>query len=270
MKKTILAVACCLSTYHFAATAQEGRLMRADEIAFYNNIHEVLYSALPHVYKNWKVVEDGKAFDAKKYFCPLPEDGCYGKIPVSIGKGDPYSLNYFADFTMPGDESAALMVEGFKIIKDYNNANEIALALKTAAKSKVNLRVFCNIDGGQYYITYCPKTPPETIKLPVQATLALKGVRASACPIMSGGRPDMAGNYYDNAVIFLGKPIAKKEQDERSDGINGTIYYIGFDNSKISKLVTQNIIVQITGDSGDIDAIVKLIDWQKLYNAIGK
>lgn len=243
--------------------------MRADEIAFYNNIHEVFYSALPHAYKSWKVVEDGKEFDAKKFFCPL-NDGCYGTISVSIGKGDPYSLSYFIDFTMPGDESGLLMATAFSSIKDYTNADQIATALKSTAKSKISIRVFNNIDGGQFPVTYCSKTPPETIKLPVTAGLALKGVRAASCPIMSSGRPDMAGNYYDNAVVFLGKAVAKKTPDERSDGISGAVYAIGFDKSKLDKVITQNIVVTITGDAADIEAIIKLIDWQKLYNAIGK
>src|SRR5471030_1514680 len=187
MKKTIL-ICIVIAGFVARSNAQE-RPLRQDEIVYFNNLHQVLYNAVPHEYKNWKAIGDKKDFDAVKYFCPevYPGNDCTGKCPVSLGKGDPYSLNYKIEFTMPGSESEGLMAAAFKSITDYNNATQIATALKSTAKSKLTINVFVNISAGAtgaFLLSYCSKNPPEKIALPVPATLALLGVHSDGCPLM--------------------------------------------------------------------------------------
>ncbi len=274
--KKILLVCLIINCIQFIASGQE-RPLRQDEITWFNNLYPVLYNAIPHEYQDWKAVGDGKDFDVIKYFCPVEyaDNSCRGKCPVSLGKGDPYSLNYKIEFSMPSEQSDGLAGSAYKSITDFNNATQIAAALKSTAKSKLSIQVMVNISSGgsgAFLLSYCSKSPPEKITLPIPATLALIGIHSDGCPFMSDGRPDMSPGdaYYDNAIIFLGKPVAGQTADDRHDGQVRTRYAIAFDKSKIGVPVTQNIVVQIKGDAADINAAIKLIDWKKLYYLIGK
>ena len=176
---------------------------------------------------------------------------------------------------MPADQTGNLAAAAFKKITDFNSAGQIAGALKGAAKSKLSIQIIVNVSSGSsgaFLLSYCAKTPPEKIALPVPATLALLGTHSDECPFMSDGRPDMSPGdaYYDNAIIFLGKPVAGQEADDRHDGQVRTKYAIGFDKSKIGVPITQNIVVRIKGDAPDIEAVIKLIDWKNLYYLIEK
>jgi len=253
------------------------RKLRKDEIDFYNNLHQVLYNAVPHEYKDWKAVGDAKEFDVFKYFCPIvyADNDCTGKTDVSLGTRVPYQLSYSIDFSMPGSQSDALKGSAMRTVKDYTNTAQIAGMLKSVAKTKLSIHINANVytpGSGVFTLVYCPQTPPETITLPVPATLALIGIRSDQCPLMSGSRPDMSpgDGYYDDAVVFLGKPVTTKTNDNRNDGRTHTVYGIGFDKSKIGSPVVQNIEVDFKGDAEDIRAAVKLIDWQKLYVLIAK
>jgi len=250
------------------------RKITLQEQNYLNSLRKVLYSSIPHSYKNWiSTNDDGKDFDINKYWCqnPMPGDDCTGLCPVSIGIGDPYSLNCIVDYGMSGDESSKLMVASYQMIKDFQNAAQIAAALKSSAASKLTIRIFANIPGGDFDLSYCGKNPPVPIQLPIPSTLALKGLRSTSCPILQADtkQPDLHGDYYDRAIIFLGKAVATKTADSWSDGLSGTRYTIGFDKGKIGKTITQNIVVTITGDSADIDAAIALIDWKALAALIG-
>ena len=176
---------------------------------------------------------------------------------------------------MPGSQSDALKGSAMATVKDYTNVAQIAGMLKSIAKTKLSIHINANVyapNSGIFTLVYCPKTPPEAITLPVPATLTLIGIRSDQCPLMSGSRPDMSpgDGYYDDAVVFLGKPVTTKTDDNRHDGRTHTVYGIGFDKSKIGSPVVQNIEVDFKGDADDIRAVVKLIDWQKLYALIAK
>jgi hypothetical protein len=262
--------------FYFNAQAQT-RKLRQDEINFYNNLHQVLYDAIPHQYKDWRAVGDKKDFDAIKYFCPIvyADNDCTGKTDVALGTREPYQLSYNIEFWMPGDQSDALKGSAMGAVKDYSNAPQIAGMLKSIAKTKLSIRISANVyapDGGIFTLIYCPKTTPEAIALPVTATLALIGIRSAQCPLMADGRPDLSpgDGYYDDAVVFLGKPVNTKTPVNRSDGLTRTAYGIGFDKSKIGSPVVQNIVVDFKGDADDIRAVIKLMDWQKLYALIAK
>jgi len=242
------------------------------ETQFLNSLHQSLYAALPHVYKDWKTAPEN-SFDAVKYWCDIPTQwhDCTADIPTSIGHGDPWALNWQVDFTMPDEQSSGLMMAAMKGVTDYTNGQQVATCLKATNKSKLGIFIYANISSGvtgAFPISYCNKTPPLTIPLPVAATLAVKGIRSVDCHIMDGGRVSMSGNYYDNAVVFLGKPVSSKTTSTGSDGLTTSRYAIGFDKTRIGKLIVQNIVVTFKGDSADIDEAIKLIDWQKLSDLI--
>ena len=251
------------------------RKLRPDEVAFYTTVHKALYAAMPHSYKDWTVTNDDKPdMDVNNFWCQAPEGedptNCRGKTFVSVGTTEPYALASSVAFAMSSDAGGAGMVAAFKGITDYKDAGQIAKAMKGMANTKLSIQIVANMDGGDFDLIYCGKTPPQTLKLPVPSTLALKGIRSIQCPIMADGAPDMHANYYDEAVIFLGKPVVSKTPDSWSDGLSGMRYKIAFDRSKIGKLVVQNYAITIKGDTADIDAAVALIDWQKLYALISK
>jgi hypothetical protein len=274
MKKILLAIiTLCVISNTIQAQPHPGfRKLRPNETAYLNNLYASLYSSIPHSYKNWTVVGDPQTFSISEFWCQDVPDGvdCINDCPESLGKSEPYTLSCYEDFTMDGSESGSLMVAAVSGITDYNNASQIATTLKGTAKSKIAIRIYANLDGAEQILSYCGKTPPQQISLPVPAALALKGVRSPACPILSSGRADMSGDYYDNAVIILGKPVVFRKNEHTDDGLSDTRYTPGFDHSKIGTTTTQNIIITIKGDSDDIDAIVGMIDWVKLNNLIGK
>jgi len=242
------------------------------ETQFLNSLHQSLYTSLPHVYKDWKTAPEN-SFDAIKYWCDIPTQwhDCTADIPTSIGHGDPWALNWQVDFTMPDEQSSGLMMAAMKGVTDYTNGQQVATCLKATNKSKLGIFIYANISSGvtgAFPISYCGKTPPVTIPLPVAATLAVKGIRSADCPLMDGGHVSMSGNYYDNAVVFLGKPVSSKTTATGGDGLTTIRYAIGFDKARIGKLVVQNIVVTFKGDSADIDEAIKLIDWQKLSDLI--
>lgn len=242
------------------------------ETQFLNSLHQSLYSSLPHVYKDWKTAPEN-SFDAIKYWCDIPTQwhDCTADIPTTIGHGDPWALNWQVDFVMPDEQSSGLMMAAMKGVTDYTNGQQVATCLKATSKSKLGIFIYANVSSGvtgAFPVSYCGKTPPVTILLPVAATLAVKGIRSVDCPVMDGGRVSMSGNYYDNAVVFLGKPVSSKTTSTGSDGLTTTRYAIGFDKTRISKLVVQNVVVTFKGDSADIDEAIKLIDWQKLSDLI--
>ena len=266
----LFASLCC------SAIAQT-RKLRQDEIDFYNNLHQVLYNAVPHVYKDWKATGDAKDFDVFKFFCPIvyADNDCTGKTDAALGTKLPYQLSLNVDFAMSHSQSDALAGSAMRTITDYNNVAQIAATLKSIAKAKLSIHVSANVyapGSGVFTLVYCPKTPPEAITLPVPATLALIGIRSGQCPLMSGSRPDLSpgDGYYDDAVVFLGKPVTTKTNDNRNDGRIHTAYGIGFDKTKIGSPVVQNIVVDFKGDAEDIRAAIKLINWQKLYALIAK
>ncbi|MBC7587360.1 MAG: hypothetical protein H7178_03290 [Chitinophagaceae bacterium] len=257
------------------------RMLRQDEIAYLNNLYQTLYNAIPHEYKDWRANGDGKEFSAVKHWCDVEPDfdKCTGICPVTLGKTDPYSISLNMDFAMLDQESSGLMIAAYQGITDYTNPMQIAKALKSAAKSKISIRIYNNIfapDGSfssnQFGISYCPKVPPVKIQLPIYAALAVMGIRSDACPILdeSTKQADMHGNYYDNALIVLGKPIVKKAEKMYDYGLKNNAYAIAFDNKQIGKLINQNIMIRITGDAADIDAVIKLIDWKKLESMVAK
>ena len=250
------------------------RMQRPEETAFLNKLHKDLFDAIPHTYKNWKTdKEDG--FDALKYWCRDETSWakCSGWILKSIGKGDPYSLDWKVDFNMDESESGPLMASAISMIKDYTNGQQVAAALKSTNKTKLEIFVFANLSANSsqvFKMAYCAKTPLQKIELPVAATLAIKGFKSTGCPIMESGSVSLSANYYDSALVFLGKPATAKTTTHTSDGLTEDGYGIAFDNKKIGSLVVQNIMVQFKGDSADIDEAVKLIDWQKLSSLIEK
>jgi len=277
--KTTIIVSVLMLAGCWTLTAQNAhpgfRKMTAQEQNYLNGLRKVLYSSIPHTYKTWNSInDDGKDFNINDYWCkdPMPGDDCKGLCPESIGVGDPYSLNCIVDYKMPGEESSKLMASSYQMIKDFQNASQIAAALKSSAASKLTIRIFANIPGGDFDLSYCGKNPPVPIQLPIPSTLALKGLRSASCPIMQEGtkQADLHGDYYDRAIIFLGKAPATKKADDWSDGLSGTRYTVGFDHAKIGKTITQNIVVTITGDSADIEAAIALIDWKALAALISK
>jgi hypothetical protein len=253
------------------------RKQRPAETAFLNMLHKTLFESLPHTYKNWTTGKEDP-FDATKYWCgsggPISWHDCTGDIPTSIGIADPYSLSWQVDFKMPDEEAGGLMSAAVRSIKDFSNGQQIAAALKATNKAKLSIFIVANLfitgTSSANALSYCAKTPLVSITLPVPSTLALKGLRSVDCPIMESGRVSMSGNYYDNAIIFLGKPVIAKKTETTSDGLTATRYSIGFDRAKIGKFIVQNIAITINGDSADIDEAIKLIDWQKLYDVIDK
>lgn len=259
----------------FAPAKAQMRKLRLEEIAFYTTVHKALYAAMPHTYKDWTVVNDEKPeMDVANFWCQAPEGAdpanCRGKTFISTGTTEPYGLVSRVEFAMSQTETGQLMVAAFKGITDYKDAAQIAKAMKGTANAKLAIQIVVNIDGGDFDLIYCGRTPPQNIKLPVPAAHALKGIRSPECPIMSEGAADMHANYYDEALIFLGKPVAGKTPDNWSDGLSGMRYKIGFDHAKIGKTVVQNVAITIKGDAADIDAAIALIDWQKLYALINK
>jgi hypothetical protein len=261
----------------YCSSSAQTRKLRQDEINFYNNLHQVLYNALPHVYKDWKATGDAKDFDVFKYFCPMvyADNDCTGKTDIALGTKLPHQLSMSVDFAMPRSQSDAMAGSAMSTVTDYNNAAQIAAMLKGLSKRKLSIHINANVyapGSGVFTLVYCPKTTPEAITLPVPATLALIGIRSADCQLMSGSRPDLSpgDGYYDDAVVFMGKPVTTKTADNRSDGLIRTVFGIGFDKTKIGSPVVQNIEVDFKGDAEDIRAAIKLIDWQKLYALIAK
>lgn len=271
MKKTIL-LCSIMCTLFQGASAQTGfRKLRPDEVTFLNGVRAALYAAVPHVYKDWKVVADKEAFDANKFWCQDPEaEKCLGDCPKTLGVTDPYSLSYLAEYSMPNDQAGKLAVESMGLIKDFTDNKQLVAAQKFSAKSKMKITVFENVFPAGVSFSYCAATPMENLQLPVPATIAVIGKHSPDCPIMDGSRVTMSGDYYDRALIVLGKPVTKKTEEKTSDGLTTVTYVAGFDKSKIGKPITQNIVVEIKGDADDIKAAVKLIDWKKLSDMIAK
>ncbi len=269
MKKNI--VLTLLSICFLTSVHAQFRKLRKDEIDYLNKAHLAIWNAIPHEYKDWTPNGDEKAFEAAQHWAGGDEK-YFGTCPVSVGKSEPYNINVFQDFAMSSSESGTIAMESMKKITDYQNGAQIAAALKYSAKTKIQVHVYSNVDGGAFVIRSCDKVSLVKIELPVKATLAYKAIRSESCPMYESGTKtvDMHGDYYDNALIFLGQPVAKKENDDRHDGITRTVYNVGLDKTKLSKPLMQNIIVQITGNSDDIDAVIKAIDWKALNDMIGK
>ena len=271
--KKLIAVTTVFLSFIVSANAQFRKMTDA-EMAFLNSSHKAMYASLPTAYQDWTSQFNGTNFDAQYYWCAEKEAKCVGLCPVSMGKGDPWGLDVSVEFKMPQSQSAGLMMPAYKQIKDFNNATQIATALKSMAKTKLTISIFSNVSSGQigaFLVSSCSKTPAVKLTIPVPTTLALMGIHSVDCPFMDGSRPDMAGdNYYDNAVVFLGKPVSGQYQDDRHDGQTRVRYAIGFDKTKINSLIVQNIVVKFSGDAEDIKAAIKLMDWEKLSALIAK
>jgi|SRR6185503_14565721 len=249
------------------------RKLRPAEAAFLNRVHSMLTAVVPHSFYNWTSGEDDDGFDAVRLWCADPKsaDEHLGYCPVSLAKSEPYSVKYEIEFRMPDKQSKNLLLNAYKGITDYNSTDQIAVALKSTAATWLKISIVTNVlPGAINKLSYCAKMQPAQITLPVPATLAVMGLHSDACPIMQSGKVDMTGDYYDNALIILGKPVIKKTPVQRTDGLMETDYSTGFDRSKINRYTTQNIIITIHGDAADINVAMKLIDWKRLYSLIAK
>lgn len=273
MKKLLMATTVLCSLFTTVCGQQAGyRKLRPDEISYLNAIHAAMFNAIPHTYRNWKVVADKEQFDARRFWCGIEVDGqdCLGDCPMQLGKVEPYTLSYDAEYTMANNESGAIAATSMAMIKDFTDAKQLAAAQKYAAQSKVKIRVVINSPGIDFSFSYCAKTPLEIMQLPVPAALAVIGMRSVDCQITDDGRPSMHADYYDRALIVLGLPVAKKAPENTSDGLTTAHYVPGFEKSKISKLVAQNISVEIKGDANDIRAMVQQINWKTLSDLLAK
>ncbi len=273
MNKILVNVAILLLLCNAVYAQKDGyRKLRPDEIAYINALHAAMYKATPHTYKNWTIVGDQEQFDARRFWCGDMVDGqdCIGDCPIILGKADPYTFSFNADYTMPDNESGNLAATSMTMIKDFSNASQLAAAQKFTASSKMRINIVINSPNIEFGFSYCAKNPLETLTLPVPSTLAVIGPRTIDCPIMEDGRPSMHADYYDRALIVLGKPATKKAPEKTSDGLTTVRYVPTFDKAKIGKLVTQNITVEIKGDANDIRALVQLIDWKKLADLLEK
>ncbi|ASU36391.1 hypothetical protein [Mucilaginibacter xinganensis] len=250
------------------------RKQRPEETAFLNKLHNALFYALPHTFRDWTTGKEDTTFDAMKYWCrdPVSWHDCTGDILKTVGLGDPYALDWQVEFTMPEAESGGLMGAAVSGIKDYTNAQQVAAALKSINRTKLKIFIVANLyitgTHSSMALSYCAKTPPVALSIPVPTTLALKGIRSAGCPIMDGGSVSLHGDYYDTALVFLGKPVVAKSTENTNDGLTDTRYELAFNRTKIGRLVVQNIAVQFKGDSADIDEAIKMIDWQKLSDLI--
>ena len=246
------------------------------ETAFMNKLHQELFDALPHTYKNWATGKEDLNFDATKYWCRDPGSWsiCNGFILKTIGISDAWTMDWQVDFTMPDEEMTPLLSAAVSNIKDFTNAPQVAAAVKSTNKSKLSIFIVANLyirgTESSTPLSYCAKTPPVPLSIPVPTTLALKGLHSAECPIMDGGSVSLHGNYYDDAIVFLGQPVVGKKTETTSDGLTTTRYEIAFDRAKISRMAVQNIVLTFIGDSADIDEAVKLINWQKLSDLIEK
>jgi hypothetical protein len=272
-KPLLLWIALQISVSLSAQSKAEFRKLRPNEAVFLDKLHSILADAIPHSFYNWENDKIEKGFDALKLWCTDPKSGDdrTGYCPVSLGKQEPYSVKYEIELRMPDKQSKALLLNAYKRITDFNSTEQIAGALKSTAVTRIKISVETNVlPGASYKLSYCPKMPPTAIVLPVPATLAIMGLHSDACPIMAAGKVDMTADYYDNALIILGRPAIKRAVEERADGLTEIDYSVGFDRAKTGRLATQNIVVSIHGDAADINQAIKRIDWKKLYYLLGK
>ena len=253
------------------------RKMRPDEVALYTTMHNTLVAAMPQAYQDWKSVSDGSSkYDANRQWADVDPDwgSSYGTCPSNMGVTDGYEISIQDEIKATDDRDAKAAATAMRGLTDYNNPAQVATTLKAASIGKITINIMTNMYAGDKVLNYCGKNTPTTISLPVPATLALKALHTADCPYMKDGHPDMSPGreaYMDNALIFLGKPVTSKKEDEYdNDGQTRYHYTIGFDKTKIGKAVVQNIVVSIKGDAADIDAVIALIDWQKLYALIAK
>lgn len=249
------------------------RKLRPAEAAFLNRVHSMLTVVVPHSFYNWTSGEDDDGFDAVRLWCADPKsaDEHLGYCPVSLAKSEPYSVKYEIEFRMPDKQSKNLLLNAYKGITDYNSTDQIAVALKSTAVARLKISIITNVlPGAIKKLTYCTKIQPAQMVLSVPAALAVMGMRSDACPIMLSGKVDMTADYYDEALIILGKPVIKRALEQRPDGLMEADYSTSFDRWKINRYTTQNIAIIIHGDAADINVAMKLIDWKRLYSLIAK
>jgi hypothetical protein len=269
MKKVFI-VFSVLALFSTTSRAQF-RKMTQGEIDYLNKVRQVLYEATPHEYADWKGVGDEKEFDARTFWCPGGEENCIGTCPVSTGKKDPYGMGYAIDFTIPDDQKGGMMAAAMGDLKDYTNVSQVAKVMKAMAKTTLHIQLYVNDPGTDgFSIVYCPKTPPVRLNIPVPTASALMGIRSAACPATAAGQPDMHANYYDSAIIVLGKPLVRTKHETGADGMATDRFIEAFDKTRMGALVTQNITVALKGDAKDIQAAIALINWQKLYALLDK
>jgi hypothetical protein len=243
----VLAVTCIV--FNTPAQSILGRKLSPAEAAYCNTVYSVMAAALPHTYRDWIFADAGKN---------LPE-------------GQPYTVRLDYAYEMPEEQAKTIMSSAYKKIGDPNSVKQVASALKWAAINRLKIMVTANMpQQNPNSLVYCGKVTPAITGLPVAATLSIMGMHTENCPIMTHTKVDMNGDYYDNAIVFLGKPVVKKKTEQVENGLISTIYYVGFDKEKMNQLITQNIVVTLKGDAANINEVIKLIDWQKLYGLLNK
>jgi hypothetical protein len=263
MKKTFLCFAAMFIL--FAADAQ--RKMTQIEIDYYNNLYKNLYASIPHTYRGWDSTNDAQNFDARNALCSTGSN-CNGSIKFDIGVTEPYSLTLSSSFTMPGDDQAKLK---HRLLDRKWEPSEAAILARAEAVAELEISIRNN-STDDFELVYCPESMLETLSVPIKTALAVKCNRAP-CPVGDTTGKHLyvdANYYYDRAIIILGKTIAKKIDGKKENGLLFTKYSPAFDNAKIGKAITQNIVIEIKGSPAEIDAAIQAINWQKLSGMIGK
>jgi len=268
----LLWVALQISVSISAQSKADFRKLKPDEAAFLTKVHYLLAGAVPHIFYNWEADDVGYDFDVLKLWSAGKRaDERGGDCPASLGKTEPYAINYAIEFRMPDGQSRAVLLAAYKKITDYNSARQIAGALKSTAVCRLSINIATNVMPSVITkMTCCAKVPPSRISLPVPAKLALLSRQSDACPIMAGGKADMTADYYDTALIILGKPVVKRPVAQQAQGRVQTGYSTGFDRSKIGQMTIQNMVISIHGDAADINVAIRMMDWKKLYYLVDK
>jgi hypothetical protein len=274
MNRPLLLLMALQMSVSISAQSKAGfRKLNPGEAAFLTKVYYIMAGAVPHTFYDWKTDNEEDDFDALKLWSTGPGNAGEhrGDCPISLGKTEPYAVSYTIIFMMPDKQSKAVLLAAYKKITDYNSPSQISGALKSTAVCRLTIDITTNVmPSAITKMSYCGKTPPARILLPVPAKLALLGRRTDNCPIMAGGKIDMTADYYDTALIFLGKPVVKKPVPQQMPGLVQTGYSAGFDRSQIGHMTIQNMIISIHGDAADINVAIRMIDWKKLYYLVDK
>lgn len=277
--KHLLTLIFLLSLSNFAFSQSHKRVLTQNELNHYFKMCNLFKETLPKSFKNYSVqfkdCNDPNAFNLE-----TSGKGGYNTAVIGNNQAAGFLPSYDISFSNSNaDDLYKYLEANFDYTKYMNNTDSIncqeARLIKTSSCKNLKIVLTYNTGYSDLSEAYDASTSPEQLVIP-HASFATMYKMPYGKPIIEEDgtaqhHSDVDEWYTDRAVITFGvKPTTRTVKGLEKQSYNVQYVTISDDGKLILLDKIKQISIFIYGSEQDIKEMIKLIDWNKIYNLIEK
>lgn len=266
-----------LSNYSFSQTGK--RALTQDELNHYFKMCSLFHETLPKNFLNY-AVQFKDCNDPNAFSLETNGKGGYNTAVIGNNQAAGFLPTFDISFSNPNTDNIYKDLEAnFDYAKYMNNTDSMncqeARLIKTNSCKNLKIVLTYNSGDSDLLEAYDASTSPEQLVIP-NASFATMYKMPYGRPILEEDgtaqhHSDTDEWYTDRAIITFGvKPTIRTVKGKEKQSYN--VQYVNITDD--SKLILLDKIKQLTifiyGSEQDIKEMIKLIDWNKVYNLLGK